>query len=164
MGATPDCAWGSYQGSAPRPYEVVVDRRPPERSTCSCPSRKFPCRHAIALLERLGEETVPEEPPPAYAEAWLARRRARATGALDSRALLGTFVGTKLCPRGDNGKRPGTMVGRKPRDGKGLRDRGEQRETWCVLRPRQARYRAALRPAIVPQQDSCSLRPLKRAV
>ena len=75
VGATPDGAWGSYQGSAHLPYEVVVDRRPPQRATCSCPSRKFPCRHAIELLRRSAEETLPGKSPPAWAEAWLARRR-----------------------------------------------------------------------------------------
>ena len=74
-GSNPECAWGRYQGSAPTPYEVVVDRRPPSRSTCSCPSRKFPCRHALALVERFSEPTRSEEPPPDYAQAWLARRR-----------------------------------------------------------------------------------------
>ena len=73
-GATSESAWGRYQGSASTPYEVVVDLRPPPRSTCSCPSRKFPCRHAVALLGLLSEQELPHAPPPAYAERWLGQR------------------------------------------------------------------------------------------
>ena len=41
--------WGSASGSGKRPYRVCVDLSGPAFK-CSCPSRKFPCKHAVGLL------------------------------------------------------------------------------------------------------------------
>ena len=41
--------WGECQGSGRTPYRVTVDTGT-RRYQCSCPSRKFPCKHAVALL------------------------------------------------------------------------------------------------------------------
>lgn len=41
--------WGKCQGSGKTPYQVSVDIATPAYR-CSCPSRKFPCKHALALL------------------------------------------------------------------------------------------------------------------
>ena len=41
--------WGRCQGSGKTPYQVQVDITGPAY-TCSCPSRKVPCKHALALL------------------------------------------------------------------------------------------------------------------
>src|SRR5688572_4415777 len=42
--------WGECQGSTL--YQVRVDVSQPAAAAvkCSCPSRKFPCKHALALL------------------------------------------------------------------------------------------------------------------
>jgi hypothetical protein len=56
--------WGRCRGSAT--YPVVV--RPGATYRCSCPSRKLPCKHALALMLRwAGGELSPAEPP-AYAQ------------------------------------------------------------------------------------------------
>lgn len=48
-GSTDILLWGKCQGSGKTPYQVSIDlARPAYR--CSCPSRKFPCKHALALL------------------------------------------------------------------------------------------------------------------
>ena len=48
-GSNETLLWGKCQGSGKTPYQVSVDLvRPAYR--CSCPSRKFPCKHALALL------------------------------------------------------------------------------------------------------------------
>src|SRR5262249_24105555 len=45
---------------------------------CSCPSRKFPCKHALALLLAWSGGTVAESPAPAeFAVEWLAARAER---------------------------------------------------------------------------------------
>ena len=44
-----DGVWGECQGSAAAPYRTAVDLSGPAYR-CSCPSRKFPCKHALALL------------------------------------------------------------------------------------------------------------------
>lgn len=41
--------WGECQGSGSKPYQVQVDKSGPAFK-CSCPSRKFPCKHGLALL------------------------------------------------------------------------------------------------------------------
>jgi hypothetical protein len=77
-GVAGDLLWGLCAGSGKNPYQVVVDLGPPAYK-CSCPSRKFPCKHALGLLLNWANGTVPEESAPAdFAAAWLADRRARA--------------------------------------------------------------------------------------
>src|SRR4051812_11244850 len=41
--------WGLCRGSGKTPYSTAVDLSGPA-FRCSCPSRKFPCKHALALL------------------------------------------------------------------------------------------------------------------
>jgi hypothetical protein len=48
-GAAGDLVWGQCAGSGTSVYQVVVDLSGPAFS-CSCPSRKFPCKHALGLL------------------------------------------------------------------------------------------------------------------
>lgn len=54
--------WGRCQGS--ELYDVYVDTDGME-SGCTCPSMKYPCKHAIALLMLSTQnQTIPAEPPP----------------------------------------------------------------------------------------------------
>ncbi|TGW04611.1 SWIM zinc finger family protein, partial [Mesorhizobium sp. M2D.F.Ca.ET.145.01.1.1] len=41
--------WGECQGSGSNPYRVVVDTGD-HGYKCTCPSRKFPCKHSLALM------------------------------------------------------------------------------------------------------------------
>ncbi|MER5602842.1 SWIM zinc finger family protein [Streptomyces sp. NPDC002265] len=74
--------WGLCKGSGSDPYRTVVDvadaSGPAYR--CSCPSRKFPCKHALGLLLLWagGDGAVPPGEPPAWAGQWLEGRRNRA--------------------------------------------------------------------------------------
>ena len=54
--------WGRCRGSAT--YAVVVD--PGTSYACSCPSRKSPCKHALALLLRWADGLVAPGEPPAW--------------------------------------------------------------------------------------------------
>ncbi|MES4901234.1 MULTISPECIES: SWIM zinc finger family protein [unclassified Streptomyces] len=71
--------WGLCAGSGSKPYQTVVDLDGPG-CRCSCPSRKFPCKHALGLLLLwAGGGGVPEvEGPPEWAGQWLSERRERA--------------------------------------------------------------------------------------
>jgi hypothetical protein len=69
--------WGLYRGTSAEPYDVAVDRSGPA-SRCSCPSRKLPCKHAIALLLLWVEGAVPTMVRPAAVASWLAARAATA--------------------------------------------------------------------------------------
>ncbi|MFI6058804.1 SWIM zinc finger family protein [Streptomyces sp. NPDC051286] len=71
--------WGLCKGSGSKPYRTVVDTTGPAYK-CSCPSRKFPCKHALGLLllwasdeAVLGPAEVPD-----WAREWLDGRRGRA--------------------------------------------------------------------------------------
>src|SRR5690606_14027898 len=47
--------------------------------TCTCPSRKLPCKHALALLLLWSAGSVPDAPEPSPAAGvWLDKRSARA--------------------------------------------------------------------------------------
>lgn len=69
--------WGTCAGSARNPYYVSVDWSLGEPTySCSCASRHFPCKHALALMfDILGDKPFDVEPPPAY----VLRVRARET-------------------------------------------------------------------------------------
>ena len=47
-GATETAVWGECQGSGSKPYQAGIDLAN-LAFKCSCPSRKFPCKHGIAL-------------------------------------------------------------------------------------------------------------------
>jgi hypothetical protein len=49
VGVSDGLLWGQCQGSGRTPYQVTVDTGT-RRYQCSCPSRKFPCKHALGLL------------------------------------------------------------------------------------------------------------------
>src|ERR1700750_2040032 len=74
-----DAGWGECRGSASAPYLTVIDLSGPAYR-CSCPSRKFPCKHALALLLLWADGTVPEAAGEArgWAASWLAARAAKA--------------------------------------------------------------------------------------
>ncbi|MER7818614.1 SWIM zinc finger family protein, partial [Streptomyces sp. NPDC096153] len=48
-GSGAGAVWGLCRGSGSTPYRTVVDTSGPAYQ-CSCPSRKFPCKHALGLL------------------------------------------------------------------------------------------------------------------
>jgi SWIM zinc finger len=72
--------WGECKGSAATPYRTVVDLSGPAYK-CSCPSRKFPCKHALGLLLFWSADAVPAGNPPDWALTWLSARAAKAAGA-----------------------------------------------------------------------------------
>ncbi len=97
-GATDDLVWGLCAGSGKNPYQVIIDLAGPAYK-CSCPSRKFPCKHALGLLllwsagpvptgtvptgpvptGTVPTGTVPDAAEPAdFARAWSDARREKA--------------------------------------------------------------------------------------
>lgn len=94
--------WGLCKGSGSRPYQTVVDVAGITGAggpayKCSCPSRKFPCKHALGLLLLwAGEDgavgVAPDAQPPGWAEEWLAGRRKRAETKRTSDAAPGSPV------------------------------------------------------------------------
>ncbi|KOG34088.1 SWIM zinc finger family protein [Streptomyces resistomycificus] len=75
--------WGLCKGSGSKPYQTVVDIADAAGPAykCSCPSRKFPCKHALGLLLLWagGDGVVTSAQPPDWAGEWIEGRRKRAT-------------------------------------------------------------------------------------
>ncbi|MFG1808885.1 SWIM zinc finger family protein [Streptomyces sp. NPDC049040] len=86
-GASRTAVWGLCAGSGSRPYQTAVDLTGPAFA-CSCPSRKFPCKHALGLLLLWAAGDggpVPEgAAEPEWAEQWTAARRKKAAEAAAS--------------------------------------------------------------------------------
>ncbi|MGI5339587.1 hypothetical protein ACQEVS_20435 [Streptomyces sp. CA-181903] len=75
-GARPDSVWGECVGAGGRTYRTAVDSRDSNRPrfTCSCLSRKVPCKHTVGLLLLWagGHESVrPTDEPPSWVGEWL---------------------------------------------------------------------------------------------
>ncbi|MCS3797723.1 SWIM zinc finger domain-containing protein [Niastella sp. OAS944] len=70
--------WGECQGSGSKPYQTQVDVVN-MAFKCSCPSRKFPCKHGIGLLllyaRNKSDFTVNEMP--AWVSEWITKRNER---------------------------------------------------------------------------------------
>jgi hypothetical protein len=68
--------WGECQGSGSLPYRVVLSE-PDLGYKCTCPSRKFPCKHTLALMWMRAEKRAfaTGEERPDWVKDWLARRR-----------------------------------------------------------------------------------------
>ncbi|MFM8332028.1 MAG: SWIM zinc finger domain-containing protein [Candidatus Methylumidiphilus sp.] len=79
LGASDAALWGECQGSGSKPYQVQMDR-PGSAFRCTCPSRKFPCKHGLALLllHTQKPQAFGEGEPPAWVTEWLAGRQQKA--------------------------------------------------------------------------------------
>jgi hypothetical protein len=68
--------WGECQGSGATPYRVVISETDAGYK-CTCPSRKFPCKHALALmwLRAEGKVAFQGSDAPEWVKDWVARRR-----------------------------------------------------------------------------------------
>jgi hypothetical protein len=101
----PRALWGECQGSGKSPYQVRIDltgptdphdphephdphpheaHQPPPAQPhgptfkCSCPSRKFPCKHGLALLLMYARGEIKPGEPPQWVQEWLKSRDDRA--------------------------------------------------------------------------------------
>ncbi len=83
-GQAGDVLWGLCRGSGRVPYQVCADLSGPAYR-CSCPSRKFPCKHALGLLLCWSESGLGTETAPAFVTEWMAGRAARAARATTPR-------------------------------------------------------------------------------
>lgn len=68
--------WGACAGSGANPYKLAVDLRD-NVAKCTCPSRKFPCKHGLALLWMKADGIVPfpVAETPEWIGDWLKKRR-----------------------------------------------------------------------------------------
>lgn len=84
VGVTGSLLYGRCQGSGKTPYQVSVDTAGP-RYKCTCPSRKFPCKHSVALLYLWAEGRVDEHGVAAdFASEWAGRSAEQAAKKADA--------------------------------------------------------------------------------
>jgi hypothetical protein len=79
LGCDERSAWGLCQGSGKNPYQTQIDLSEPAFK-CSCPSRKFPCKHGLGLFLLLANQpqAFTEKTPPTWVNEWLESRAKRA--------------------------------------------------------------------------------------
>lgn len=68
--------WAACAGSGANPYRVIADIAD-LGNKCTCPSRKFPCKHVLALLWMRADDSLSFAPAetPDWVSEWLGRRR-----------------------------------------------------------------------------------------
>jgi len=68
--------WGECQGSGSTPYRVVIAEADAGYK-CTCPSRKFPCKHSLALMwmRAEGKAKFADGTAPEWVKDWVSRRR-----------------------------------------------------------------------------------------
>ncbi len=78
LGFDTRAVWGECQGSGRSPYQTKIALREPAFA-CSCPSRKFPCKHGLGLFLLLSanEAVFTQKTPPVWVAEWLAKRDER---------------------------------------------------------------------------------------
>ncbi|TYQ26276.1 SWIM zinc finger domain-containing protein [Pseudanabaena sp. UWO310] len=78
LGRSQQVIWGECQGSGKDPYRTQIDLSEPA-FRCSCPSRKFPCKHGLGLFLLLVSQptAITEESAPQWVEDWIASRTKR---------------------------------------------------------------------------------------
>ena len=74
--------WGECQGSGSAPYKVAVSVNDLGYK-CSCPSRKFPCKHSLGLMLQLAKsaQSFSAADTPDWVNDWAGRRRTGAGAA-----------------------------------------------------------------------------------
>lgn len=91
LGADERAAWGLCQGSGKDPYQTQIDLTEPA-FRCSCPSRKFPCKHGLGLFLLLAADPAAfkEKSQPAWVGEWLASRAKREQQRTEKQAKVET--------------------------------------------------------------------------
>ena len=78
LGGNDRALWGECKGSGKEPYKVRIDLVNMGYA-CTCPSRKFPCKHGLALmlLSANPSTKLTEQTPPPWVAEWLEKREER---------------------------------------------------------------------------------------
>ncbi len=78
LGGNAQALWGLCQGSGKEPYKAQIDTAGPAFK-CSCPSRKFPCKHGLGLYLLYARDAAAftDSTAPAWVTDWLQSRDER---------------------------------------------------------------------------------------
>jgi hypothetical protein len=74
-GANEQALWGEAQGSGSKPYQTQVDINN-IAFKCSCPSRKFPCKHGLGLMLLYARQRAAfkDSNAPGWVTDWISKR------------------------------------------------------------------------------------------
>lgn len=89
----PFAVWGECQGSGSKPYQTCIDLNGPAFK-CTCPSRKFPCKHGLGLLLLFTKElsSFADVAMPDWVSAWMQSRQERQEKAVKKKENAGDAV------------------------------------------------------------------------
>jgi hypothetical protein len=76
--------WGEMQGSGKDPYRTQIDLIS-TAFKCSCPSRKFPCKHGLGLMLVFAKNLsllTQSDDEPAWVKEWIDKRQTKAIAAV----------------------------------------------------------------------------------
>jgi hypothetical protein len=75
LGASDRAVWGECLGSGSKPYQTQIGLTE-HAFKCSCPSRKFPCKHGLGLFLLLASqpEIFTLNAPPVWVTQWIESR------------------------------------------------------------------------------------------
>jgi hypothetical protein len=75
LGRSARAMWGELQGSGKDPYRTRIDLAGPAYK-CSCPSRKFPCKHGLGLMLISAQSfsSLVETAEPEWVAQWMDQR------------------------------------------------------------------------------------------
>ena len=87
LGQADGVLWGEIKGSGKNPYQTAIALAEPAFK-CSCPSRKFPCKHGLglALVFAAHPDKFTGNEPPVWLQEWLEKRGQRAQKQADKAA------------------------------------------------------------------------------
>lgn len=79
LGCNESVVWGECKGSGAKPYQTRIALEGPAFK-CTCPSRKFPCKHSLGLFLVFvqNREALTQSEPPGWVADWLKTRGERA--------------------------------------------------------------------------------------
>lgn len=88
LGQADGILWGEIKGSGSSPYQTCIEQATPSFK-CSCPSRKFPCKHGLglALIFTTQPDALNQTDYPAWVVEWLNKRAQKQTQKVSDKPL-----------------------------------------------------------------------------
>jgi hypothetical protein len=80
LGQADGILWGEIKGSGSKPYQTCIEQTTPSFK-CSCPSRKFPCKHGLglALVYTAQPDALNQTDFPDWVAEWVNKRTQKQT-------------------------------------------------------------------------------------
>lgn len=89
LGKNEQAIWGECQGSGSKPYQTQIDLIE-TAFKCSCPSRKFPCKHGLGLFLLFANhsDAFTQNTPPDWVSNWINSRQEKRAKKVESAQVV----------------------------------------------------------------------------